>query len=318
MYVSRFITPPLPGESTAAVQTTVGGTDYGGEVVVVDSATLSVMRTIVLKHSDKPDFENQGRGIPNYLGAAAISPDATQAWVPSKQDNIKRGALRDGTGLNFQSTVRAISSRIALATGTEDYAARIDHDNASLASAAIFDQRGIYLFVALETSREVAVVSAHGRHELFRFDVGRAPQALALSADGQRLYVNNFMDRTVGVFDLAPLLEHGRDQRAGAGHPVRRGHREADRDGAQGQAALLRRPRHAPGTRPLHELRVLPQRRRQRRPGVGPDRLRRGPAQHDQPARARRRPGLPALEQQLRRAAGLRRADPRAGGAARA
>ncbi len=209
VYVARFITPPLPGESTAAVQTTVGSVDYGGEVVVVDGGALSVTRTIVLRHSDKPDFENQGRGIPNYLGAPAISPDATHAWVPSKQDNIKRGALRDGTGLNFQSTVRAVSSRIALAAGAEDHAARIDHDNAGVASAAIFDQRGIYLFVALETSREVAVVSAHGGHELFRFDVGRAPQALALSADGQRLYVNNFMDRTVGVFDLTPLLNTG-------------------------------------------------------------------------------------------------------------
>ncbi len=43
VYVSRFITPPLPGESTAAVQTTIGRTDYGGEVVVVDSGTLSVV-----------------------------------------------------------------------------------------------------------------------------------------------------------------------------------------------------------------------------------------------------------------------------------
>ena len=50
----------------------------------------------MLAHSDKPDVENQGRGMPNYLGAAAISPDGTQAWVPSKQDNIQRGALRDG------------------------------------------------------------------------------------------------------------------------------------------------------------------------------------------------------------------------------
>jgi YVTN family beta-propeller protein len=209
VYVSRFITPALPGEHTTSVQTTVGATDYGGEVVVVDAGTLSVSKTIVLKHSEKPDFENQGRGIPNYLGAAAISPDATQAWVPSKQDNIKRGALRDGTGLNFQSTVRAISSRIALASDLEDHPARIDHDNASVASAAVYDLRGVYLFVSLETSREVAVVNAHGGNEVFRFDVGRAPQGLALSADGRRLYVNNFMDRTVGVFDLGPLLDTG-------------------------------------------------------------------------------------------------------------
>ena len=46
------------------------------------------------------------------------------------------------------------------------------------------------------------MIDAHGGDELLRFDVGRAPQGLALSADGKTLYVNNFMDRTVGVFDL--------------------------------------------------------------------------------------------------------------------
>src|SRR6185503_4920261 len=45
--------------------------------------------------------------------------------------------------------------------------------------------------------------------ELFRFDAGRAPQALALSPDGTRLYVNNFMDRTVGVYDLTALQATG-------------------------------------------------------------------------------------------------------------
>ncbi len=212
LYVSRFISPPLPGEHTAVVQTTIGGEPAGGEVVVVDAAAMSVTRTIVLRHSDRPDFENQGRGVPNYLGAPAVSPDGTQAWVPSKQDNVRRGALRDGTGLNFQNTVRSISSRIDLATQVEDANARVDHDNAGLASAAVFDARGVYLFVALETSREVAVLDAHGRYELLRFDVGRAPQALALSADSATLYVNNFMDRTLGVFDLRPLLNDGLGQ----------------------------------------------------------------------------------------------------------
>ena len=204
--VSRFITPLLPGEATASVAPSASD---GGEVLLVEAGSMSVLRTLVLRTSDKPDFENQGRGVPNYLGAAVISPDGTQAWVPSKQDNVQRGALRDGSGLNFQSTVRAISSRIELGTNTEDYAKRIDHDNASLASAAAYDPRGVYLFVALETSREVAVIDAHGGFEVLRFAVGRAPQGLATSADGKTLYVNNFMDRSVGVYDLRPLVEQG-------------------------------------------------------------------------------------------------------------
>ncbi len=203
--VSRFVTAPLAGEGTAAVNSASGG----GEVVRLGTAAMNLLGSTVLAHSDRPDAENQGRGVPNYLGAAAISPDATQAWVPSKLDNIKRGALRDGNALNFQNTVRAVSSRIDLATNQETLAARIDHDNASMASAALFDPNGIYLFVALETSREVAVVDAHGRREVMRFDVGRAPQGLAMSADGSTLFVSNFMDRSVGVFDLRPLRTQG-------------------------------------------------------------------------------------------------------------
>ncbi len=209
IYASRFITPPLPGESTAVVQTAVAGQPVGGEVVVVNAPAMSVLSTIVLRHGDKPDFENQGRGIPNYLGAVTISPDGRSAWVPSKQDNVKRGLRRDGQPLNFQNTVRAISSRIDLAAGSEDHARRVDHDNASLASAIAFDRLGVYAFVALETSRQVAVVDAHRGFELFKFAVGRAPQGLALSADGKRLYVNNFMDRTLGVYDISELLETG-------------------------------------------------------------------------------------------------------------
>ncbi len=209
LYASRFITPPLPGESTAVVQTTVAGQPVGGEVVVVNAPAMTVLSTITLRHSDKPDFENQGRGVPNYLGAVAISPDGRSARVPSKQDNIKRGVRRDGLGLSFQNTVRAISSSIDLAGASENYARRVDHDNAGVASAVAFDRLGVYAFVALETSRQVAVVDAHLGFEIFKFNVGQAPQGLALSADGNRLYVNNFMDRTVGVYDLTELLTLG-------------------------------------------------------------------------------------------------------------
>ena len=205
VYVARFVTPPLPGEHLALVQP---GT-AGGEIVVVSAAGMTVAKTITLRHSDLPDFEIQGSGIPNYLGAVALSPDGLTAWVPSKQDNVRRGSLRNGANLNFQNTVRAIASRVDLVSGSEQLDARVDLDNASLASAAAYDSFGNYLFVALETSREVAVVDVQGYYEIFRFDVGRAPQGLALSGDGRRLYVNNFMDRTVGVFDVSRLVTLG-------------------------------------------------------------------------------------------------------------
>ncbi len=209
VWVSRFITPPLPGEATAVVSTP---DTAGGELLQINASTLALVRTVILKHSDRLDGENQGRGIPNYLGAAVISPDGSQAYVPGKLDNIKRGQLRDGLPLNFQNTVRAASSRIALTGGqafTEDLARRVDHDNASLASAVAFDTRGTLMFVALETSREVAVVDAFSGVQWVRFDAGRAPQGLALSSDGRTLYVSNFMDRSVTAHDLRPLLDQG-------------------------------------------------------------------------------------------------------------
>ncbi len=208
VFVSRFITPALPGEATASV---LPSATAGAEVLQVSASAMSLLRTVVLQHSDRPDSENSGSGIPNYLGPATISPDGSQAYVPSKQDNVKRGALRNNSALNFQNTVRAISSRLVLgsATPAEDLSRRVDHDNASVTSAVAYDSRGVLLFAALETSREVAVVDAHSGRELMRFDVGRAPQGLALSADGNTLFVNNFMDRTVSVHDLRPLLQQG-------------------------------------------------------------------------------------------------------------
>ena len=81
--------------------------------------------------------------------------------------------------------------------------------------------------MALETSREVAVVDAQGRYEIFRIKVGRAPQGLAVSDDGRRLYVNNFMDRTVGVYDLTRAARSRRMERAAARDAAGRRGRDA-------------------------------------------------------------------------------------------
>lgn len=209
LFVSRFITPLQPGEASANVSTAVGGVKTGAEILVLNPSTLVSRRTLLLQHSDKPDTTVSGRGVPNYVGAAAISPDGQSAWVPSKQDNIQRGILRDQQNLDFQNTVRAVTSRIDLTTEAEDYASRVDHDNSGVASAATYHPSGAYLFVALEASRQVAVLDAPGKRELFRVEAGLAPQAVMVSADGRTLYVHNALARTVGVYDLGPLVDTG-------------------------------------------------------------------------------------------------------------
>lgn len=199
---ARFVTPPLPGEDTANVQT---DPNNGAEVLAIDAATFTITGTIILQHSEQPDTSNSGRGIPNYLGAAAISPDGQSAWVPSKQDNIKRGTLRSGSVLTHDMAMRSIASRIVMASGSEDLAGRIDFDNAGIPSAAAFDPNGVFLFTALEGSREIAVADAWAKQEILRFDAGRAPQGLVLSPDGRTLFAHNFMDRTITVHDLNAL-----------------------------------------------------------------------------------------------------------------
>ncbi len=210
VFVSRFVTPPLPGEATASPQTEISGVKYGGEIIVVNATLASIDRTVILQHSEEPDTAVSGRGIPNYVGGVAISPDGLSAWVPSKQDNIKRGTLRNGQPLTHDLAVRSVVSRLALNTGvpaTDVLTDRLDLDNAGVPSASAFDTRGIYLFTALEGSRTVSVSDAWSGNELIRFPAGRAPQGLAFSPDSRTLYVHNFMDRTITVHNVGPIID---------------------------------------------------------------------------------------------------------------
>ncbi|NNL56039.1 MAG: DUF1929 domain-containing protein, partial [Woeseia sp.] len=222
LFVSRFVTLPIPNEASADPMTS----GAGGQVLVVDTSSMQLVNTVTLQHSEADDGagphnheEDEGghsaaRGIPNYLGAAAISPDGLSAWVPSKQDNIKRGLLRDNLHLTHDTTIRAVSSRIDLsnsaALATEDHPARVDHDNTAVPSAATHGYFGNYLFVALEGSRKVHVVDAYGGKSVATIDVGRAPQGVVLSPDGMTLYTHNFMDRSVSVHDVSSIVNENK------------------------------------------------------------------------------------------------------------
>ncbi len=188
IFVTRFISP--------------GDT---GEVTEVDAITFDVTSVITLARDPGPDTPSSGRGVPNYLSSITVSPDGTRAWVPSKKDNTERGAFLDGQPLTFESTVRTIASKIDLATGIERLGERIDFDNSSLASAVRFSPLGDWAFVALSGNNLIDVRDAYSGSSVAGLDTGLAPQGLVLSADGSLLFTQNFMQRSVSVFDVSEL-----------------------------------------------------------------------------------------------------------------
>ena len=102
-----------------------------------------------------------------------LDPRRALCWIPVDvciRDELLEYRLVGPAGAShealLQTPVRAIASRIALGAGAEDLGSRVDLDNARVASAAAFDPFRNYLFVALETSREVALLDAQGRYEI--------------------------------------------------------------------------------------------------------------------------------------------------------
>jgi YVTN family beta-propeller protein len=203
LFVSNFVTPLAPNEHTVSPNVA----SAAGQVFAVDPTALTLAGTIGLPHDDRQRSEVQGPGLPNYLGAAVVSFDNQFAYVPTKKDNIQSGLLRGIPGMTFESTVRANTSRIDLSTELEDPLFRVDHDNSSVATSAALSGDDRYLFTTLETSRELAVYDIQSGFQLMRLPTGRAPQSVALSSDGTRAYVHNFLDRSVSRFDLTEMLQ---------------------------------------------------------------------------------------------------------------
>lgn len=178
-----------------------------GFVREVNALTMELSKTIELAFDQTVDFEDRGRGVPNFLSSITISPDGAEAWVPSKKDNTARGLFRDGLALTFDNTVRTIVSKINVATGEEIPASRIDINDADMACAVEFSPYGNIAFVALQGNNRVVMVDVEYHSRLGSLDTtGLAPQGLALSPDGTRLFVHNFMSRSVRVFNTEDIV----------------------------------------------------------------------------------------------------------------
>ncbi len=175
-----------------------------GEVYAVDLASFSLSAVYPLAFDPGPDTEASGRGVPNGLQAPAIAPDGRRLWLPSKKDNTARGLWRDGLGLTFDSTVRAIVSQFDLTTNQEVLAARVDLNDRDLPMAVAFSPLGDYAFVAVQGTNTVDVLDATSGERVFTLEeVGLAPQGLALTPDGQRLVVHSFLSRSALVYEVS-------------------------------------------------------------------------------------------------------------------
>jgi DNA-binding beta-propeller fold protein YncE len=195
----------VSGDSARVLVSRFISQDTRGEVWEVNASTMSLTRTFGLAFDNSPDGENSGRGVPNYLMQVAFTPDGRRAWIPSKKDNIARGTFRDGQPLNHQNTVRSILSQLDLLGNVESLTNRIDVDNHSLPGAVCFSPLGDLSYVAYQGNNEIRVFDTVTGNNLTSVDTGFAPQSVCLNSTGSRLYVMNFLSRSISVFDVSQL-----------------------------------------------------------------------------------------------------------------
>lgn len=179
-----------------------------GEVYRVDLATMAAAIVIALPvdTTTKPT-EASAPGVANYVNQVVISPDGRRAILPAKKDNIVDGRYRNRVDLKADTTVRSILSQIDLSKGAEAFTEQIDFNNRAPARAALFAPSGNYIFVAQMESNSVEVVDTYTRAVLGSLTgVARTPHGLYLDAATRRLYVNNFLDRSVTVHDVRKVL----------------------------------------------------------------------------------------------------------------
>ncbi|HEY1172240.1 MAG TPA: LamG-like jellyroll fold domain-containing protein [Verrucomicrobiae bacterium] len=198
IFVGRFISPVNPFNPGAEV----------GEVREVGVASFTVTRTFTLAHSTTPDTESSSRGTPNYLTQMAISPDGRRLFVPSKKDNVDRGTWRDGNALTHDRSVRAIVSQLDLINNNEALASRVDIDNRSFPHGVVFSPVGDLAFVAMQGNNEVLILNAYTGVAVSGFKLGNelSPQDLVMKPDGSRLYVMNFMTRSVSAYNISSIV----------------------------------------------------------------------------------------------------------------
>lgn len=186
----------------------------GAEIYVVDPATAPVVAAdaepsvldgsaTVWPLAVDPQVANDTEigGVPGYLDTLVVSPDARTLAVPSLQANRFHGRYLNGQDLDFDRTLRAVTSFVDLAQGAERFEARVQFDGRGFASAAAWSARGDYLYVATRGSRTVERLDRlDGTQAGTLTATGLAVEGVAVVGD--RLVLDASLDRALHIYAL--------------------------------------------------------------------------------------------------------------------
>lgn len=162
--------------------------------------------TTTLAIDPQPASDTELGGTPNLLGHLAYSPDGRTLVVSSLQANILEGSFRAAKPLTFETTVRAVTSFIDVATKREQFDRRKQWDQLGRAGAIAFSPHGDFLYIAMPANGAIErydMLNDSPAGEIAK--VGADIRGLAVSDDGRLLYADAQLSREVVIYDVSSM-----------------------------------------------------------------------------------------------------------------
>ncbi len=175
---------------------------------VRDATRPSLVGTTVLEVQRGLDSDTDNDGVPSFLSQVVFSPDGAHALIPALKANVVAGLARTGLPLTSQTTSRGILVELALgAVGEPAFeVARFPFDDLDAASAVVYSPEGARTYTTLRGAGAIVA------NDPFSYDMvgsiseaGITPEGLVLSPDGRFLFVQDFLGRSVRVFDVSVM-----------------------------------------------------------------------------------------------------------------
>lgn len=187
------------------------GTNDGASVHLLDvrdATRPALVGTTILEVQRGLDSDTDNDGVPSFLSQVVFSPDGAHALIPALKANVVAGLARTGMPLTSQTTSRGILVELALgAVGEPAFeVARYPFDDLDAASAVVYSPEGARTYTTLRGAGAIVANDPFSYDMVGSIsDAGITPEGLVLSPDGRFLFVEDFLGRSVRVFDVSVM-----------------------------------------------------------------------------------------------------------------